>query len=571
MGLLARMSSVSSPARLRASSGTPAPWSNFWYTPEGWLLSLDASGIQVTPELAMTLSAMYCGITTIGYDLATLPNQVFKYRDDGGKDRVRSGRGALGTGGIGSLVYLLRWQPNAYQTAAEYMLGQVAQFFLRGRAYAEIIQGPSGFLEQLLPRHPDRVLQERLPSGRLRYRLTEYDGTPRYVTQDEMHVVRDLSLDGGMTSLGTVRYGSRSLGTAIAARDAQAKFFKSGMTAAMLATYAGDKDEEDENSLHKSISRYAAGTENSFGLMLVPDDIKISSLGVEPEKAQMMLAQEWGVREVARNLRMPGSKLGLKDSVSYASQVQSAIDYVIGCLRPIAVTFEQAIQRDLILAKDTYFTEFKLEAMLRGDPAAQAEYFSKLIQARVYRPSEARLILNMNPDPDLDRLSEGDFRPGTSSTGSGQSGQQPPPNAGARAVGGGLTRGALKAMLAVHETAARCVRRERAAVVKLAQKHASDVPQWHASLREFYSDHAHFVAEKLRLDPAIARSYAAQHGSEFELNGARVLLDDAAYAEWEMFEADELASLALCEGDSVDAWFDRRLKPPVAGALDARG
>jgi len=77
--------------------------------------------------------------------------------------------------------------------------------------------------------------------------------------------------------------------------------------------------------------------------------------------------------------------------------VQSALDYVITCLRPIAVTFEQAIQRDLILAKDTYIVEYKLEALMRGDFEQQSNFVEKLIRNRVMRPgSEARLLFGLN-------------------------------------------------------------------------------------------------------------------------------------------------------------------------------
>jgi HK97 family phage portal protein len=550
MGFLARVSSVAAPAKVRALSGDP--FDDRYYLPSLWSSTLSAAGIDVTPDLALTLSAYYGGVTTIGYDLATLPAQVFKRRDDGGKDRIqpRFGNGVDLVGGIGSLSYKLRWQPNDYQTATEFFFGMVAQFLMRGRGYAEIVSGQSGFLEQLLPRHPDRVFQERLSSGRVRYKLTEANGQPRYLTQDEMFVVRDVSSTG--LSQSRVQYGANAIGSALAAESAAGKFFKSGMTAALLATYTGDMEDEDEASLHASLTRYATGVENAAGIMLVPDDVKVTNLAVEPEKAQMMLAREWGAREVARQLRIPGHKLGIAGSQTYASQVQSALDYVITCLRPIAVTFEQAIQRDLILAKDTYFVEFLLAALMRGDFESQANYIEKLIRNRVMRPSEGRLILNMNPDAELDELSKGDFRPGTSGGGN-QGGQN------ARDAGHGITaRASLKAMLAVHDNAVRCLRRERAAIEKLAKKHADDPDGWKGSLREFYGEHAGFVGQTMRLHPTIARGYAAQHGSEFEAKGV-VIIDGKAGTEWERYEADELAALALSEGDTIDDWFNRRL------------
>src|SRR3990172_8439714 len=529
MGFLQTISSVASPARLRASAQEHA--TAFWSGADmDWGHALSAAGVTVTPDLALTLSAMSSGVRMIGMDLATLPAQTFKVRDDGGKDRVKPiyGDGIDQSAGIGSLAYMLRWQPNAFQTATEFMLAQVAQYLLRGVAYAEIINGPYGFLAQLLPRHPDRVTAERLPSGRIRYRLTEAGGAPRYLTQDEMFVVRDLSFDG-LNALSRVRYGSEAIGSAIATQRAAGKFFKSGMTASTVATYTGEMDEEDEAALHRSISRYAAGVDNSFGLMLIPDDVKISNLAIEPEKAQMMLAQEWGVREVARLLNLPGSKLGIKDSVSYNSQVQSALDYVITCLRPIAVTFEQAIQRDLILAKDTYIVEYKLEALMRGDFEQQSNFVEKLIRNRVMRPgSEARLLFGLNPDQRLDALHEGDMRPGASAS--------PRPTSE-----GQSSRAQLKGMLALHDTAVRVLRRERYGVEKLAKKHADDPAGWQGGLREFYgTDHAPFLAREMRLDLETARAVCAQHGSALEAQGL-VVIDE----HWERQEAEDLCALAL--------------------------
>ncbi len=537
------MTSLAAPARMRAGiqeytqafyGGAPMP--------DQWLAAVAGSGMRVTPELAMTLSAMRCGVLTIAYDLATLPCQTYKYRSDGGKDRIRGSSAEWAAGGIGDLAYMLQWAPNNYQTATEYGAGQVLQFLMRGKAYAEIVDGAKGFLSELLPRHPDRVFPERLPSGNLRYRLVEGYGRPdRYVTQQEMHVVRDIASDP-LDSPSTIAYASDGIGTSLAAERAAGKFFQSGMTAAMLASYAGVKDEEDEDALHKSISRFAGGVENTFGLMLVPDDIKITNLAVEPEKAQMMLAREWTVFEVARWLRISPRKLMVRGAASggYASAYQDAIDHVVNCIRPLAHVFEQAIQRDLILAKDTYFVKFNLQELLRGDPAQMGEYIEKLVRNRAMRPSEIRtILLDLNPDEALDKLSEQDNQPGKSASGGTPANQpaQPPTNA----------RAQLKATLAVHDNAVRCLRRERVAVEKLGRKHASDVDGWKAGLREFYADHAVFVAQTMRLSLTIARGYAAQHGSRFEAAGL-VLVDGEAGPAWEAYEADELAALSLMDG-----------------------
>lgn len=532
MRLFSQLSSVSHAGRLRADGGSTNDYNTAFFAgedlPGSWVSSLSAAGVNVTPELAMTLAAYYCGVTTIAYDLATLPCQVFKTREDGGRDLVR-GSAFSGAGGIGGLAYKLRWQPNAFQSATEFFVGQIAQFLLRGVAYAEIVDGPTGFLEQLLPRHPDRVHPERLPNGNVRYKLTEANGQSRYRTQDEMHIVRDVSTDR-VSAISRVQYGANTIGAALAAERAASKFFKSGMTAAAIGTYKGGlMEDEEEQALHRSITRYASGVENTFGFLLVPDDVTISNLGIEPEKAQMMLAREWGAREVARHLRIPPHKLMIAGTQTYASQFQSAVDYVVGCLRPSAVLFEQDIQRDLVLAKDAYVVKFHLRELLQGDPAQMGEYIEKMIASRAMTPSEARMLfLDLNPDAKLDQLSESDNKPGQSASPS-------------------KTRAELRPLLGLMATAVTCVRRERAAVTKLAQKHASDVAGWQAALREFYGDHAGFVAHAMGLPVTIARGYCAQHGSAFEAKGV-IIIDGDAGTTWEREEAVELAGLALDHG-----------------------
>lgn len=541
MGFLTRISSIAAPLRMQAN--TIGDYNQAFFAgdplPDLWLASLAASGMSVTPDLAMTLSAFYCGVATIAYDIATLPLRAFKVRPDGGGDMVTGGINSHAAG-IGSLIYRLQWQPNGVQTAAEFFASMIAQLKMRNRGYAEIVPGPSGFMEQLLPRHPDRVTPERLPSGRIRYKLTEVGGSPRYVTQDEMFVIRDLSMDGGLNPMSTVAYGANALGTGLAAERAAGRFFKSGMTAAMLATYTGEMDEEQEKDLHAAISRYAAGVENSFGLMLVPDDVKITNLAIEPDKAQMMLAREWTVYEVARELRISPRKLMARGKTdSYASAYQDAIDHVVNCLRPITVLIQQSIQRDLVLAKDTHRFIFHLGELLKGDPAQMGDFIEKLIASRAMTPSEVRMtFLDMNPDDHLDQLSEGDNRPGSS--GQGKPASQPANSGNARLL--------FRSWHFVNDAAVRCVRRERIAVEKLAKKHPTDVEAWQTGLREFYAEHAAFIAQTMRLPMTLARGFAAVHGTAFEAHGV-VLIDGDAGAQWEREEAEALATLALDEAD----------------------
>jgi HK97 family phage portal protein len=539
MGFLTRVSSVATPSRLRASWGGADD--DRWFVPSAWLGAMSAAGVRVSPELAMTLSAVYCAVTTIADDIATMPCQFYKFRDDGGKDRIRSGQA-----GIGGLVYMLRYQPNEWQTAKDFWSMMIGHLLLRSNAYAEIIPGPSGFVDQLIPRHPDRVTPQRLPSGRVRYQVTRPGGIQDFVTQDEMFVLRDMSFDG-LKGVSRTAYGAQALGSVLAAEEFAANFFRGGASASMAAIHkGGDLDEEETKALHTSISRYLSGVKNAGGLLVIEDDIELKDISIDPQKAQLLDTRERGIKEVARLFKFPGHKLEAEQQTqAYAAREQANIEYLMTCLRPIIVGIEQAIHRDLIIAKETFFAEFLMEALFRGDLKSRAEYYKTAIRNRWMTSNEVRIRENLNPIDGGDELCP--WNTATAAIDGAEGGDAA--HAGtsnARQIGSGRTAAArvgLRSTLIVHDSAVRVLRRERAAVEKLAKKYANDVGAWQAGLREFYTDHAAFIAQTMRLSMATARGIAAQHGAELEAQGI-VVMDDA----WERAEAEDLTALTLEPG-----------------------
>lgn len=558
MGLLARTSTVISRGRMMAMGASIEPSDDPFagmyrgYYPPEFAAGFSAAGIRVTPERALTLSAMWSGLTRIAGDFMRMPVHISRLRDDGGKERVRGGPMSAG---IEGLAYRLRWKPNQVQTAAAFFALLAAQYVMRGRVYAEILPGPDGAIVQLLPRHPDRVEDQRLASGRLRFKIYEPNGEVRYVTQEEMLYAHDTT-SGGMTAWNQqmpsrFAFAGQSIGINLAAEYAAARFFRSGMNAAIVASHPGPLNSEEKEDLHRDISRYAAGAQNNFGILLVEEDIRVSALGIDPQKAQMMEARNFGVREAARWLHMPPEMLYADNTGAQTgrSREEIQIDYHTGALGPIAVVLEQAMQDALILRKDRFIVEFLMDALYRGDLKSRAEYYSAALEGPWMWPSEIRMKEGMNADSALDAIAEKRYRPadpkGASSDSSSSRGRRREEERDARALTG---RDTHRFHLLLNDCALRVVRREKEAVTKLARKYATDVEKWRAALREFYADHARFVADTMRLDIVTARAYCAAHGTALETEGLPVITET-----WERDEAEELVALALNEEPAATA------------------
>jgi len=524
MGFLSRLPTVRGPAIRAGVAFGGDPFANDYngHYPISWGAQMSNAGIRVSPELAMCLTALYCGVTMIAQDIATMPPHQYRRLDNGGKERVdRYG-----------LETKLRWQPNMWQTAVEFWSTVIGHMILRGWAPCEIISTPDDVIAQIIPRHPDRVQAKLLPSGRIQYLIEIAGQEPYKRSHDQMFVVRDFS-SGAVVPVSRISYGMNALGNALAAEKFAGAFFRKGITGSLLLTHKdGPMEPTEKTNLQQSIQQFIAGADNAGGLMILEDDLAVTELGIEPDKAQMMAVRDFGIREVARLLKMPAHKLEAAVlAQAYAAREAANLEYLISCLRPILINIEQAIQRDLIYGEDKseYFVEFLMDALFRGDTKARTEYYKAAIQFGWMSRNEVRLRENLNPVDGLDRFLEPMNM--TDADGEGRARRQ---DREAR-----MDRTQLRLLSFANAAAQRTIRKEVAHLNTLAKRHEHDAAAWQQAVRAFYEDHAGLVAETMRVPMPIAREYAAKHGVLVSTQGVGVT------ADWEWQEAPNLALMAM--------------------------
>src|SRR5512142_981339 len=135
-------------------TGTPAAWDDYWYSPLGMS---SASGIRVSADSAKRIATVLACVGVIGRNLGMMPIKIYTEAPDGSKRLVDNH----------PLYDVLYSRPNARQTAFEFKQMMQGHVELRGNAYAEIIPGQRGPVDQLVPMHPDRVFVERFESGKI--------------------------------------------------------------------------------------------------------------------------------------------------------------------------------------------------------------------------------------------------------------------------------------------------------------------------------------------------------------------------------------------------------------------
>ncbi|HXH05863.1 MAG TPA: phage portal protein [Vicinamibacterales bacterium] len=489
------------------------PLDDFWYSPLAGYLG--QSGIVVSPELALTLSAIWRGVTFLSGNLASLPCNVIRRLETGGREVDETHR----------LFPLLRWAPNAWQTPLEYFEMVIGHVLLRGNAYAEIVEGRRGFADQLIPRHPDRMTVRMRADGEIVYEYRLPTGQTRRYGMDRIHHVRGFGSDG-LRGLSLIEYGAQAMGAHLAAESYAARFFSHGATAAVAVSHPGVLGEEGRQNLDQSIRQYLSGLRNAHGVLVLEEGLQPHVIGIKPEEAQLLATRKFTVEDVARWLGLPLHVFMSTETSAqaYASLEVKSLELIIYTFRLWAVRLEQALMRDLLLERErgVYTIQFNLDALARGDFKTRAEFYSKLFGVGAFSPNDILELENRNPVAGGDqRFVPANFVPLEQAATRMRVVAEPEATRAAL-----LARG-LDARLVqfVEDAAARLIRRERVAVQRAAVRHAASPEAWQAWLREFYDEHATIVARDLRVPLAEAREYAARQGLRLAREGVRALED----------------------------------------------
>lgn len=533
MDMLERLLTGGHGADLQASSGgAPGPADDYWYQPVG---TVTPAGMRVDEKSAQTISAWYRGRDLLATILAMLPLKVYQYLpNDGGSEPVANH----------PLYHVLHDQPNTYQDSFQYRRQKMYHLIDHGNGYDWIVAGPRGFVDQLCPIHP-RLVTPRpqlatLPTGATVVVRMLYDvrnaqtGASKTWTSDDIFHTRGAS-DDGFVGKGILEYARGSLGTALATESYAARIFSRGTLNAGVIENPGLLDDKASERMAKTF--VTPNGDWHLPKILEQGSKWIKDDGMTPENAQMLLSRRFGVDDIARWLGMSRQMLENSDpSFGNAEQFdENLMTYTMGNWLSL---FEFAIKSQLILAPGKYYAEFVRDAIVRGKFLDRAQGNVALVNAGIVSVDEVRAGEGKNKrGGKADELRDPQNITGKPVAADPSS--TPPPTQPRRPPSGASARAELIAV----ESAARLLRKEVAAIQRLAVRHAADQDAFAAAVADFYATHAALVSETLLMSIGDAEGYCATQASQV-LNGGWL----AALEQWstESYAAG-LAGLALEE------------------------
>lgn len=354
-------------------------------------VSNTAAGVRVTVDTATQVAAVYACVRVLSESLASLPLITYEKLAAGGKARAFAH----------PLYTLLHDQPNEYQTSFEFREMMMAHVVLRGNAFAQIIFNGAGGIESLRPIHPDSIQLIALDSYRYFYRYQGPGNQFFNLRSDEVFHVKGLSCEGflGESPIDNLK---NAIGIAMAADEHGARFFSNNAQPGGLLKYPTRLNPKEQQNLRDSWERLHSGPTNANRVAILENGLEFTPLSVTNEQAQFLQTRQFQISEIARIFRIPPHMIGDLSKSSFSNIEQQSLEFVIHTIRPWAIRWEQAIKRALLTPeeKQKYFSEFLLDALLRGDTVSRGNYYQLARTNGWLNIDEIRELENLNPLPD---------------------------------------------------------------------------------------------------------------------------------------------------------------------------
>lgn len=353
------------------------------------------SGKVVTERSAMQMTAVYSCVRILAEAVAGLPLHLYRYRDDGGKEKA-----------IGHPLYLLLHdEPNPEMSSFVFRETLMTHLLLWGNAYAQIIRNGKGEVVALYPLMPNKMSVDRDADGRLYYtyqRSSEEapiaEGSKVILSPKDVLHIPGLGFDG-LVGYSPIAMAKNAIGLAIATEEYGSKFFANGATPSGILEYPGTV--KDPEKVRDSWTRGFSGSGNAHKVAVLEEGMKYTPISISPEQAQFLETRKFQINEIARIFRVPPHMVGDLDKSSFSNIEQQSLEFVKYTLDPWVVRWEQSIQRTLLQdeEKTRYFVKFNLEGLLRGDYQSRMNGYATARQNGWMSANDIRELENLDRIP----------------------------------------------------------------------------------------------------------------------------------------------------------------------------
>lgn len=333
---------------------------------------------------------LFSAVSRISNALSAMPVSLYR-----GSSLVKS-----------DLSDIVSFSPNPSMTSCQFFKTMEACRCTSGNCYGlKIYDAVSGTLSRIDILDPSRVKPVlESGSGELWYRINPETGTEFYVHNFYMIHVPFISTNGfsGVNPV-SVLYDTLKYSDDI--KVFSVKQLEQGVNAAIvLEAPANLGDQQKKDMVNDFMQTYR---ETSGNILLLESGVTAKSLNLSPVDSKLFEVEKITRSKVAMVYNIPPHLMGDYSSVSFSSQEQQMLEFLMLTMLPIVTAYEQELNRKLLTKRQLrggLHFKFDMDAILRADASTQADVNQKAIRGGWKKPNEVRAQYNLSPDKNGDKL-----------------------------------------------------------------------------------------------------------------------------------------------------------------------
>ena len=342
----------------------------------------------VTIDSALTVPAVLAAASFLPRSLASLP--LIAYRNS-------SGQSSRISGGIQTLV---NEAPNPEWSSYKFRNYFWTQVFTGGRGLAWI-ERSGATIAGIWPINPALTWISRDGMGRTVY---DVDGK-LFAAADVIDVPFMMKADG-VSHWGPITLGAGAIQLALAMNAYGSRFFAGGGVPPLAMEGPMPTGADAMKRAMADINRAIdSAKENEKPIFPMPPGYKLTQVGYDPSKGQMVEARLFQVQEIARIYGLPPVFLHDLSRATFTNSEQQDLHLVKHLIAQWANALEAEMNLKLFGQRSNgRYVEHNLDGLLRGDFLSRMQAYGQSVQNAVRTPNEIRALENLAPLPNGDDL-----------------------------------------------------------------------------------------------------------------------------------------------------------------------
>ena len=361
---------------------------NAW---ESWLPTPSLSGVTVTPDTAISLTAVYASVNVIASNVASLPFNVF--------ERLNPGRRPALENPVNDLIAV---EPNEEVSSFGFWSAMLFQACLRGNGYAEIERDEwSGDPVALHLVDASKCEPRRNGDGRIYYEVvSERIGTERVekIWAENMLHVANIG-ENGIVGLSPISVAREAVSSLVAAEKMGAAAIGNSHNFAGTIETDSELDEPARKNIREGISKVHQGPYNAAKILFLEDGLKFNPMKISLQEYQWLEYRKWGPQEIARLFGVPPHKIGDLSQATYSNIEEQNIEFAMGTLRLWCERIAAEVNRKLFTRDDRrrYYAQHDMNAVVRGNSESLSKWLRSIFGMGGFTVNDICNQVGVNP------------------------------------------------------------------------------------------------------------------------------------------------------------------------------